>query len=305
MNDLGRDSTRPTGPSVPGSQSPVRLRQRSPTGQALQRFRRNVPGMVGLILSLVILTLGFAAPLLARYDPLDIDMSRLLVPPGAEHLFGTDDLGRDVFARVLFGIRVSVFVGVVVAATTTVTGFVFGLLAGYYRRLDNPIMRVMDILMSFPMMLLALAIVAILGPQLVNILIALIIPSTPRAARLIRGVVLQLKESEFVIAARSVGLSDLRLLLRHLMPNCMPVVIVRQTAVVASAILMEAALTYLGVGLPAEVPTLGGIVSDGRTYLRSAPWLSMFPGLTISLLVLGVNLLGDGLRDILDPRMRQ
>lgn len=273
--------------------------------KSLRRFGRNVPGMVGLIIIIIMVALSLGAPLFSGLDPNDMDVSQILATPGSEHLFGTDDLGRDMFSRVLYGGRISILVGLVVAATTSVTGIFFGILSGYYPRLDNPIMRAMDIVMAFPAILLALAIVAILGPQLSNIIIALVIPYTPRTARIVRGTVLQLKEMDFILAAHSLGTNDLKIMLRHLLPNSMAPVLVQQTYVLALAILAEAALTFLGVGAPPEIPTLGGIISDARSHLRVAPWLPLFPGIAISALVLGFNLLGDGLRDVLDPRLKE
>jgi peptide/nickel transport system permease protein len=231
---------------------------------------------------LVILAAG--APLFTQADPTDMNSMSILKPPSRAHPLGTDDFGRDVLSRVLYGGRVSILVGVIVAGVTTLTGVIFGALAAFYRRLDNLIMRAMDVLMAFPEILLALGVVAILGPQLVNIL--------------------GLKQQEFVEAARTVGARDLRIITHHLLPNSLAPLLVQQTYILAIAILAESALNFLGVGVPPEVPTLGGILSDARVHLRNAPWMSLFPGTFITLLVLGFNLLGDGLRDVLDPRMR-
>lgn len=244
------------------------------------------------------------APLFTQADPTDMNSMSILKPPSRAHPLGTDDFGRDVLSRVLYGGRVSILVGVIVAGVTTLTGVIFGALAAFYRRLDNLIMRAMDVLMAFPEILLALGVVAILGPQLVNIMIALIITFTPRPARVVRGVILGLKQQEFVEAARTVGARDLRIITHHLLPNSLAPLLVQQTYILAIAILAESALNFLGVGVPPEVPTLGGILSDARVHLRNAPWMSLFPGTFITLLVLGFNLLGDGLRDVLDPRMR-
>lgn len=279
-------------------------RERGPTAQTLRRFSRNVTGMVGLTLVVVMTVLAVGAPLFADADPKAIDTTVILQSPSRDHLFGTDDLGRDVFSRVLYGSRISILIGLAVAAFTTVTGMTLGLLSGYFPRLDNPIMRAMDILMAFPTILLALGIVAILGPRLINIVIALVIPYTPTTARLVRGMILQIKSTDFITAAHSLGVKNGRIIGRHLVPNSISVVIVRQTYVLATAILAEAALTFLGVGVPPDVATLGGIISAARNHMRYAPWLSVFPGLAISALVLGFNLLGDGLRDVLDPRMK-
>lgn len=279
-------------------------RERSQASQVMRRFRRNLNGMLGLVMVLVIVVLSAGAPLFSDADPNDIDTTALLQPPCAAHPFGTDDLGRDIFSRVLHGGRVSVLVALLIGGVTTFFGITLGVLSGFYRRLDNPIMRAMDIVMSFPSILLALAIVAILGPRLMNIIIALIVPYTPLAARVVRGTVLQLKEKDFVLAARSVGARDRRIISHHLLPNTIAPLLVQETYIIAVSILAEAYLSFLGVGVPPDVPTLGGIISDARPYLRHSPWLPLFPGLAISVLVLGCNLLGDGLRDVLDPMMK-
>lgn len=271
----------------------------------LRQFSRSVPGMLGLGLILIVAVLSLGAPLFTAYDPLRMDTTSMLEPPSAGHPLGTDDFGRDVYTRVLYGGRVSLLVAVLVSSITACTGSFFGVVSGFYRRVDGPVMRVMDIVMAFPTILLALGIVAIMGPQLVNIIIALVVPYTPRTARIVRSVVLHIKEEDFVTAARSVGATDGRIMLRHILPNSMAPLLVQQTFQLALAILAEAALTFLGVGVPPEVPTLGGIISEGRALLRTAPWLSLYPGIAIMALVLGFNLMGDGLRDVLDPRLRQ
>ena len=196
-------------------------------------------------------------------------------------------------------------IGVIVGLLTGLFGLLVGATAAYYPRLDNLLMRCMDILMGFPAILLALGIVAILGPQLKNIVVALVITFTPRSARLVRGAFLSLKEFAFVEAARACGAGDGRIIFRHLLPNCFSVLVVQQSYILAISILVEAALSFLGVGVPPEIPTLGGIISDARGHLRFAPWVSLFPGVSISLLVLGFNLLGDGLRDALDPHLKR
>lgn len=280
--------------------------QREPTRATylLRRLRRSRSAQLGLLLLLPLLIAAVAAPMLATHSPTDMNTSNILQAPSAAHLFGTDDFGRDIFSRVLYGIQVSLWVGVSVAAATTVTGIVLGLLSGYYPRLDAPIMRVMDLLMAFPSILLAIGIMAILGPKLINIIIALSIQYTPRSARIVRGQVMALRELEYVEAARSLGMSDFRIMFRHLIPNGMAPLIVQQTFTLALAVLAESSLSFLGVGVPPEVPTLGSILSDSRTHLTKAPWMSLYPGSMISLLVLAFNMLGDGLRDVLDPRMK-
>jgi peptide/nickel transport system permease protein len=272
--------------------------------QQLRRFRSNTSGMVGLALIVIMVTVSAGAPLLTSLNPAKMDTNAILQPPSLAHLFGRDDLGRDVFSRVLYGGRISILVGLSVTVFTGLMGTIFGLLSGYYPRVDNPIMRAMDIVMAFPPILLALGIVAVLGPQLINVIVALAVPYTPVTARVVRGMVLQLKEKEFIEAARSIGASNVRIMRLHLLPNALPELLVQQTYILALSILAEASLSFLGVGVPPDVPTLGGIISDASSELRYAPWLPMFPGVAISMLVLGFNLLGDGLRDVLDPRMK-
>ena len=273
-------------------------------GKLLYRLSRSRSGQFGLLLTLILIVLSVGAPIFTSVDPTSMDYAAILRAPDAAHPMGTDDFGRDLFSRVLYGARISILVGLVVSIATTLTGVVIGSIAGYYQRLDNPIMRVMDILMAFPSILLALGIVAILGPQLINIIIALIVPYTPLSARVVRGEILALKRQEFVEAARCLGGRDTRIIFRHLLPNTLAPLMVQQTAIIAFAILAESGLNFLGVGVPPEVPTLGAILSEARVHLRNAPWISIYPGFFISALVLGFNLLGDGLRDILDPRMK-
>jgi peptide/nickel transport system permease protein len=278
---------------------------RSQWKQTLVRFSRNVSGMVGFVLVLIVVVSSLAAPLLTQADPNDTDVRNAYAPSSRDHPFGTDNLGRDVFSRVLYGARVSVVIGFAVVAITTVTGATIGFMAGYYSRLDAPLMRLVDMLNAIPAILLALAIVAILGTQLINIVIAVSIVLTTATARVVRSVVLQLKEMEFVQAARAIGASDGRIIVRHLLPNTLPPLIVQQSLVLALAILAEAGLTFLGLAGSVETPTLGYLISESRNYLQAHPMLSVFPGVAIFLFVLGANLLGDGLRDVLDPRMRR
>lgn len=276
----------------------------SPRRRLLRRLRRSRSTLIGLALTLLIVVLSLGAPLLTDTPPNAMSPTAILQGPSAEHPFGTDDFGRDIFTRVLYGGRISILVGFVIAVLTGVTGLIVGTLAAYYPRLDSPLMRVMDALMAFPAILLAIGIMAILGPRLLNIIIALGVVYTPRCARVARATVLSLRELDYVQAARSLGLSDFRIMIRHLVPNSMTPVLVQQTFILAAAILAESSLNFLGVGVPPEVPTLGSILSDSRTFLRDAPWMSLYPGVFISCLVLGFNLLGDGLRDVLDPRTR-
>jgi len=257
----------------------------------------------GLLVALVAFT-ALLAPVVAPYDPLRVEAARRLEPPSAEHWFGTDDFGRDLFSRVLYGARLSMWVGGMTVLIASAGGIALGLLAGYFSRLDNPIMRVMDGLMAFPSVILAIAIMAALGPQVFNVIVALSAVQMPRVARVVRGVVLQIREFDFVEAARALGMDDRRIVLRHILPNCLSPLIVQTTFIFAYAVLTEASLSFLGVGAPPEVPSWGNILSEGRVYLRRAPWIAMFPGFAIMATVLGSNLMGDGLRDELDPRVR-
>lgn len=270
----------------------------------VRRLLRSRSAQIGLGVVLLLVLLGLGAPLLAPYDPNAMAYTSILAPPGPEHLFGTDDFGRDLFSRALYGIRISLAVGASVTVLTAVAGLSLGLLAGFYPRVDSWIMRAMDVVMAFPGILLAIGIMAVLGPSLVNIFLALAISYTPRTARVIRGQLLSLKDQEFVVAARSLGLPDRRVLLNHIAPNTIGPLLVQQSFILALAVLAESGLNFLGVGVPPDVPTLGSMLSESRTFLRSAPWVAIFPGVMISLLVLGFNLLGDGLRDVLDPRLQ-
>lgn len=252
----------------------------------------------------LVVALSLLAGLLAQADPNQMSVLRRLKPPSQAAWFGTDAYGRDLFARVLHGGQVSLLVGLSVAAATGIIGTLVGALAGFLRALDGPLMRVMDALMAFPSVLLAIAITAAMGPSLANVIVALAITYTPRTARVARAAVLVAMEQDYVQAARAYGCDGLRLLWSHVLPNCLAPLIVQVTFVFGYAVLAEAVLSFLGMGTPPPTPSWGGIVAEGRTLLRVAPWICLFPGIAIALFVLGLNLLGDGLRDVLDPRMR-
>ncbi|HEV2356771.1 MAG TPA: ABC transporter permease [bacterium] len=258
----------------------------------------------GLVLLLAILAAALLAPQLAPYDPLALDVPSRLTAPGPAHPFGTDEFGRDILSRTLYGARLSLAVGVLVTVLATTAGITVGLIAGTNPRADRLLMRIMDGLMAFPDILLAIALMASLGPSARNVVIALGFVYTPRIARVVRASVLVVASQEYVEAARAMGARIARILVRHVLVNTASPIIVQATFITAYAMLGEAALSFLGVGIPPQIPTWGGIISEGQVYLRQAWWISIFPGAAIVLSVLSLNLLGDGLRDYLDPRLR-
>jgi len=270
----------------------------------LRMVRRRRVIAVGAVILLLILAAAAAAGWLAPYDPLALNVPERLRPPGRTHLFGTDEFGRDIFSRVVFGARLSLLVGVLVTVLAVSVGIVIGLITGSSPRVDRVLMRIMDGLMAFPDILLAIALMATLGPSVRNVVIALGFVYTPRVARVVRASVLVIINQEYVDAARALGASRARILVRHVLANSLSPVIVQGTFIAAYAMLGEAALSFLGVGVPPQIPTWGGIIAAGQLYLRQAAWMSVFPGAAIILSVLALNLLGDGLRDFLDPRLR-
>ncbi|AWM88442.1 ABC transporter permease [Microvirga sp. 17 mud 1-3] len=264
--------------------------------------RRNPLMFVGALILILMALTAIAAPLIAG-DPVTMQPSRRLLPPSETFLFGTDHLGRDVFARTIYGARVSLIVGLSVSAVSVLIGMVLGLLAGYFRGLDAPIMRVMDGLMAIPSILLAIAMVALMGSSLGVVMLAIIIPEIPRVVRLVRSVTLSTRENQYVEAAVATGTRTGKILVRHILPSTIAPLIVQATYVCASAILVEASLSFLGAGMPPDVPTWGNMIASSRLYLGRAPWTIFCPALALGLVVLAVNLLGDGLRDRFDPRM--
>lgn len=272
--------------------------------RALRALLKNRSAKVGfVIVSLAVITALFA-PFVAPYDPLKADLREMLNPPSLRHPLGTDELGRDILSRIVYGSRISLTLGVVSVGIGLTGGLPLGALGAYYGGIaDLLIMRLIDILLAFPAILLAIVVVSILGPGLYNAMIAVGVSQLPIYARLIRSVILSIKEKEFVEAARALGANDAWILLRHIVPNALAPVIVQATLNVASAILSAAALGFLGLGAQPPTPEWGTMLSKGRVYLRVAPHVTTFPGLAILLTVLGFNLLGDGLRDALDPRM--
>lgn len=260
--------------------------------------------LVGSIAVLIILFVALFAAILTPYAPNALDTTRILNSPNLDNIFGTDHYGRDVFTRVAYGARISLGVGFLVILVVGITGSVVGLVSGYIRWVDNILMRAMDILMAFPGFVLAIGIMAILGPRLSNVVIALSIVYTPLVARVVRGTTLQLREFQYVEAARAIGGTNVRILSKHIFPNCVAPLTVQLTVIFAYAVLAEAGLSFIGAGVPPEVPSWGIVLSEGRNYLQTAPWIALFAGSAITITVLAVNLLGDGLRDITDPHLR-
>ena len=270
---------------------------------ALLRFRRNRAAVSGLVVIVLLVALALAAPLLAPYAPEAQNLRERLRPPSGSHWFGTDEFGRDVLSRVLYGARISLLTGLVPVLSGLLVGTSIGLVAGYYGgRLDNALMRVMDVLLAFPSLLLALAVVGALGPGLVNAVLAVAIVAVPGYARLARSVAIATREEEFVQAARALGARDPRLLLRHVLPTALGPLSVQATLGIGFAILSMAGLSFLGLGVQPPTADWGEMLARGRRFLPDSAWLLVFPGAAISLTVLAFNLFGDGLRDALDPR---
>lgn len=270
-----------------------------------QRMLAHRVGMVGLAVILIIILVAILAPWIATHDPLKVDVVNREAPPSGQFFFGTDDFGRDIFSRIIYGTRISLYISFLSVLIATIFGVAIGGITGYYGGwMDNMIMRVMDAIMSFPAILLAIGIMAVLGPHLINVVLALGFVYIPRFARIVRGSVLSLKEKEFVEASRAMGNSDLVIIARHILPNCMAPLIVQATVSLAYAILAEATLSFLGLGAPPPAPSWGNILSDARNFMLDAPWMTVFPGIAVTIAVVGFNLFGDGLRDVLDPRMK-
>ncbi|MBB5355583.1 peptide/nickel transport system permease protein [Anoxybacillus mongoliensis] len=269
------------------------------------RFRKNKMALVGSGIVLFFILLAVFAPFIAPYDMNDQQLSLRLQAPSKDHIFGTDDFGRDIFSRVVYGARISLWVGFFSVLGSVVIGSLLGIIAGYYGRwIDAVISRIFDIMLAFPSILLAIGIVAVLGPSLKNALIAIAVINIPNFGRLIRSRVLSIKQEEYITAAKAIGMSDARILFHHILPNSMAPIIVQGTLAIATAIIEAAALGFLGLGAQPPNPEWGKMLADSKAYLTQAPWTMIFPGLAIMLTVLGFNLMGDGLRDALDPRMK-
>ena len=282
-----------------------RIRSSSLTRDTLRRVARNPGAVAGAIVLLTMILLAVFAPAIAPYDPIDQDSQSIRARPSREHLFGADTFGRDVFSRGLYGGRQSLPIGLVAVGIAAIIGVPTGLAAGYYGRgLDAFIMRCVDLMLAFPGILLALSLVAILGSSLFNLMLAVGIASIPEYTRVVRGSVLSAREHEYVVAARVSGARDGAIMFRHIFPNVLPPVIVLATLGIAGAIILGSTLSFLGLGIKPPTPEWGNMLQDGRSMLRHHWWVSFYPGLAIMLTVLAINLLGDGLRDALDPRLR-
>jgi peptide/nickel transport system permease protein len=277
----------------------------NPWLEAWRRLLKSKIGIAGLAIIIFLLLVAIFAPFLAPYEPNAQNIISRYEAPSSEHLLGTDEMGRDILSRIIYGSRISLQVGLVSVLLALVLGVTFGVFAGFYGgKIDMVIMRFMDIMLAFPSILLAIGIVAILGPQLKNAMIAIGIINVPRFARIVRSSVLSIKETEYISAARALGAGDVRIIFKHLLPNAMAPLIVQTTLSIATAILEAAALSFLGLGAQPPSPEWGAMLSDARSSLQKAPWVATFPGLAIVFGVLGFNLLGDGLRDALDPKMK-
>ena len=283
----------------------VKEKETGPWKEAWRSYKKSKVAIIGAAIVLFVVFLALFGPLLAPQGMNEQDLSQRLLPPSAEHWFGTDDFGRDIFSRIILGARISIAVGFFSVMLSIIVGTFLGIIAGYYGGwLDTIISRIFDILLAFPSILLAIAIVSILGPSLQNALIAIAIINIPNFGRLVRSKVLSVKQEEYIMAARAIGMKNKRILWKHILPNSMTPVIVQGTLAIATAIIEAAALGFLGLGAQAPTPEWGKMLADARIYLLNAPWTIVFPGVAIMITVLGFNLMGDGLRDALDPKMK-
>ncbi|MCG7346467.1 ABC transporter permease subunit [Sporosarcina sp. ACRSL] len=271
-----------------------------------RRLRKNKAAVVGGVLILLFVLTGFIGPYLTSIDPNATQISNKLKPPSAEHWFGTDNYGRDIFTRIIHGMSITMKVGFFSVALGGVVGVFLGIISGYYGgKLDTFIMRIMDVLLAFPGILLALAIVSVLGGSLQNVIIAVGIFSVPAFARIVRGSTLSVRKLEYIDAVKALGATDGRIIFKHILPNVLSPIIVQLTLRIATAVLTASGLAFLGLGAKPPTPEWGAMLSEGRTYMREAPHLVLFPGVAIVIVVLAFNIFGDGLRDALDPKMKK
>ena len=299
-------STRALPPTEQGAEAFGRKESRSFWSRATYVFRHSRTALLGGIIIAVFLFIALFAQWLAPYDPNEVILGQRFLPPSSEHLFGTDNLGRDILSRILYGARISLWVGILTVSLAMLIGVPMGLLAGYRGGVvDAVFMRLVDVFLAFPVIILAIAIIAVRGPSLLNVMLALVAVYWTTYARVTRGVTLALREEDYMLAARSIGVPTVRVMWRHLLPNSLAPILVIATLGLGNAILAEAALSFLGLGIQPPAASWGSMLNFGMQFMRDAPWLTWFPGLAIFLTVLGFNLLGDGIRDAMDPRMRQ
>jgi len=268
-------------------------------------FTRNKTSVIGAVLAIIIILIAIFAPVIATFDPLKQDIFNALSPMSRIHLFGTDDYGRDIFSRIIWGSRISILIGITSVLFGMAIGTCIGITAGYFGgKIESILMRFTDIMMSFPDLILAIIISAVLGPSMINIIITIGIARTPGFARLVHGIVLSIKEREYVEAAKSLGASNGRIMFMHILPNFIGQLLVAGTLWIGDAIRLEANLAFVGLGVPPPFPTWGGIARDGINLLMNSPWISLFAGLSIFITILSFNMFCDGLRDIIDPKLR-
>ncbi|MHC5232667.1 ABC transporter permease [Brucella sp. LJL56] len=285
----------------------VTTTQKAPSERALfmRRLFKRKTVAAGIIVLIVFVILALLAPWIAPYSPSKLSIVNRLKPPSEMFWFGTDEFGRDVFSRTIYAGRLSLMVGAAVVVLSTIIGVTLGLLAGFFQRLDTPIARLIDAMMAFPDILLAIALVAALGPSLATVIVALSVVYSPRLARIVRASTLVIRELPYVEAAQSLGISTFHIMTRHVLRNLISPIIVQCTFLFASAMLAEAGLSFLGLGVSPEIPTWGTMIAAGRQYIGQADWMTYFPGFAIILSVLSLQMVGDGLRDMLDPRLRR
>ena len=282
------------------------LRERSGPVRSLLRFLRKQPlGSAGLILVLAMVLVAIFAPYVSSYHPEHNSFEDMLVPPGAVFLLGTDEFGRDIFTRLMYGARTALFVGLTSAFIGSTLGLVIGVASAYFGgKVDLFAQRIIDVIMAFPIIILALAIVSILGTEMHNVILAITLPFIPKCARVVRSSALAIREIPYIDAARANGFSNTRIILRHMVPNVMAPYLIVLTAAVGQAILLEASLSFLGLGVQEPIPAWGLMLRNAQDYIESAPWVAIWPGLAITMAVFGFNMFGDAVRDSLDPRLR-
>lgn len=273
---------------------------------SFRRLRKSRTAVFGIIIIILFALIALLAPYVAPYDPLEQNFIKSFRPPSREHFLGTDEFGRDIFSRIIYGARISLQIGFIAVFISLIVGVSVGLAAGYYGGwIDMLVMRVMDLMLSFPYILLALVIMSILGPGIYNAMIAIGIVYVPQYARVVRSSVLSVKKKEYVLSAQALGANDFRIILKHVFLNSMAPIIIQTTLSIGRAIINAAGLSFLGLGAQPPTPEWGAMLSNGQDFLRNAPWIATFPGIAIALLVLGFNLVGDGFRDAFDPRLHK